>query len=318
MRRFFALVLVLGMMVSMFIPQTLLAQATPIDVSIDMVPLNPDPGAAVTLRATSYGADLSQSTLTWVYNSQTIASAIGKTSVSVIAPAGGKTGTVTVTVSGIGLQSGAATIFLRPASVDMLWEAVDSYTPPFYKGKALLPVGGVVRVTAIPSASAPKNLSYDWSKNGSALQDSSGYNKSSIIFQQNILNNQERLDLTVHSGAFSGTNAVSVAPSDLGLVAYQNKEGFIDYANGYNSTIPFSTSGAILHFEPYYFSVPQSIAKDLTINTTVDGETVTSSQSNELGISRPAIATQSSLKLAILTSVYSLQHLEKTFTLLFN
>ncbi|HWC57404.1 MAG TPA: hypothetical protein VG621_00415, partial [Candidatus Paceibacterota bacterium] len=102
------------------------AQVTP-DISLDTIPLNPQPGDTVTVTATSYGADLSQATLSWVYNGKSAGAGIGKTSISVVAPAAGSTATVTVTVNG-GVASGvSASIVLRPGSVDLLWEAADAY-----------------------------------------------------------------------------------------------------------------------------------------------------------------------------------------------
>ncbi len=293
------------------------AQVTP-DISLDTIPLNPQPGDTVTVTATSYGADLSQATLSWVYNGKSAGAGIGKTSISVVAPAAGSTATVTVTVNG-GVASGvSASIVLRPGSVDLLWEAADAYTPPFYKGKALLPVGGLVRVTAISSATAPNNLSFDWSRNDSALPDVSGYGKSSIIFQESALNTQEKIDVTAHNGVFSGSDTITLAPHDTELLAYKNNEGFIDYANGYDSAIPITTPGVVLHFEPYYFSIPDTIQHDLSIAMTIDGTGVSPQLQNEIGLSRPSSGGQSTVDLAVTTVAYSLQHIEKAFTLLFN
>lgn len=149
---------------SLVLATSLVAHAQVVDVSIEMVPTDPKPGETVTLTAKSYGSDINQSVVSWSYNGKVIASGTGRTSVSVVTPASGAVGTVTVTVNSPGLQQGGATLTLRPGSLDLLWEAVDAYTPPFYKGKALLPVGGAVKLTAIPAPSAPRNLSYNWSK----------------------------------------------------------------------------------------------------------------------------------------------------------
>lgn len=300
------------------IPTLLFAQTLGSDLSVDIVPSNPQPGQTVTLTAKSYSVDINQATLSWNYNGKAIAQGVGKTSVSVVAPNAGVPAVVTVTMGGLGMESTSASVVLRPASVDLLWEAADAYTPPFYKGKALVPVGGILRFTAIPSASAPKSLSYTWERNGSALADVSGYGKSSILIRNDALNPQESIDVSATTGTFSGVGSIKVAPYAPLAIAYKTNDGFIDYANGNDSTIRLTTPGTVLHFEPYYFSTPGSITSDLAISTTVDGESVTTVPQNELALSRPDNATQSTLKLAIATVAYSLQHLEKTFTLLFN
>ncbi len=316
MRRFFLLAL-LAMSVCL-LGTPLFAQEIPADISIDTIPLNPTPGQTVLLRAGSFGVDLTQATLTWTYNGRTVSNGVGNTSVSVVAPAAGSSSTVTVQVTGIGLQSGTASIVLHPASLDLLWEAVDAYAPPFYKGKALAPVGGIVHVSAIPAASAPKGISFAWSRNGSALPDASGYGKSSIYFKQSALNATESVSVTASAGSYGGTGDIHLSPTDPMVITYQNKEGYIDYANGYANSFTLNNPGVVLHFEPYYFSIPRDIQSDLQIDTTIDGAAVSPTRKNEIGISHPAQSGKSTIQLALSTVAYSLQSLQKTFMLLFN
>ncbi len=296
---------------------TVALHAQAVDVSIEMIPTNPQPGETVTLTAQSYGADINQSSLTWTYNGKVIASGTGKSSVSVIAPASGATGTITVTASGAGLESGSDTVILRPGSIDLLWEAIDAYTPPFYKGKALMPVGGAVRLTAIPNPSTPKNLSYNWSKNGSALTTVSGYNKSSIAIRHSAFDQTTKISVNAQSGTYSATASTALTPTDPQAVLYKVTSGFIDHTKGYDSTVPFTEPGAILRVEPYYFSLVKNTLADLSFETTIDGSPFTSDIPNEFALTRPELGGQSKLTVAITTLVYSLQNLTKTFTLVF-
>ena len=88
----------------------------------------------VQIRLNSNGFDLTQASIVWVYNGATVASGIGKTMITVVAPANGRVGTISATANGSDFSATTATLILRPASVDVLWEGADSYTPPFYKG----------------------------------------------------------------------------------------------------------------------------------------------------------------------------------------
>lgn len=307
-------------MIAIFVLSThiLHAQTISSDISIDTIPNNPAPGSTVTLTATSYSMDLSQADISWIYNNITVAEGVGKSTISVVAPASGGTGVVTVSASGSGTNA-SSSVILRPGSIDLLWEAVDSYTPPFYKGKALLPVNGLIKYTAIGSATAPKNLSYVWSRNSSALPESSGYGKSSLIIKHNELNPIESVTVTASTGTFSGTGTVRLSPlTTPTAIVYKNQQGYVDYSNGYTKTIPFTQSGMVVHIEPYFFSVPHTILGDLVFDVTVDGQTVNRSIANEIGLSRPTTSGQSSLGVGISTAAQSLQHLQKTFTLLFN
>ncbi len=287
------------------------------DLSLEVIPLNPSPGATATIRATSYSADLSQSSLVWTYNGTVIARGTGRTEVSVVAPVAGATGVVSVTATGSGFGSANASTVLRPASIDVLWEAADATVPPFYKGKALLAPGGLIRFTAIPSAAAPKGVSYTWRRNGQAVLESSGYNRSSLVVTHSEFNRVEMAEVEAKGGVFGGTGMVRVTPRDPNLVTYQNKEGYIDYSNGFTSIIPLSQSGVVLHFEPYYFSTPRSIASDLSFDLKIDGVLVETSRANEVGLSRPATTGQSKVDLSINPYSYSLQHLTQSLTLLF-
>lgn len=307
------------LMIVLSFPSFISAQSVSIDLSINAIPSNPAPGEVVSLTVQSYGLDLTQSTLVWAYNGTVVAQGVGKTSISIKAPVAGAAGVISATVQASGTQDGASTtIVLRPASSDVLWEAADAHTPPFYKGKALLPIGGLVRITAIPSGGAPKSLSYTWSRNNSAMQTESGYGKSSLVFRTNPLYGQERVDLTINGGTFSGTNTVRLNTSNPLVLAYETKEGLIDFTRGYDSTISLSKPGAILHFEPYYFSTPTNSKSDLELDTKIDGDAVSLTDQYEIALSRPEGGVRSTIALAVTTAAYSLQHLEKTFTLLFN
>ena len=45
------------------LPWHVVAQSITTDLSLETIPINPEPGETVTIRATSYGGDLSQATL---------------------------------------------------------------------------------------------------------------------------------------------------------------------------------------------------------------------------------------------------------------
>lgn len=318
MKRTRSLFILLSFFISFLQTHSAHAQSNQADVSIVMVPSNPDPGSIVLLEARSFGADLDLANMNWKYNGKVIVSGTGQKKISVTAPLAGQTGIVTLTVSGIGYGATTTSIAIRPASVDLLWEAADAYTPPFYKGKAMFPVNGLVKITAIPAISAPRNLSYTWSKNGSAEQSSSGYGKSSFVWKHSEFNPKDQVAVEAKGGLYNGTASITVTPTSPSVVAYQNKEGFIDYARGFGSMITLNQPGAILHFEPYYFSAPRSISSDLTVEMTNNNIAVGGDpRPNEIRVSRPESPVDANLKVAISTAVYSLQHLERIFTIAF-
>jgi hypothetical protein len=296
------------------------AQSATIDLGLSTLPLNPLPLQKVTLTVQSYSTDLSQATISWTYNNQAIASGIGRTDISIIAPASGVAGNVTVTASGAGFATTSATLLLRPASVDVLWEGVNSSTPPFYKGLALPSLGGIVRMTAIPSISAPRQMSFNWSHNGDAQPSRSGYNKSSFVFQNSDLVPTDHIEVVAQSGSFSGTSSADIAPGDPTIRGYINTDGYIDYANGSDNRLDTNAAGVIAHFEPYFFSTPTSISHDLKVSySDPNGVSLPAGDiPNELRLSRPDNGGRSQFSVAIQTVVYSIQNIVRQFSINFN
>jgi hypothetical protein len=304
---------------ALIMPSFVWAQTESVDLSISVIPTNPKPLAPVQLEIKSYGIDLAQATLEWRYDNKVIERGVGRTRITITAPAAGLTGTVSATVSGIGYAPTSSSITLRPGSVDLLWEAVDSYTPPFYKGKALPATNATLRVMAVPTYTAPRYMSYQWSRGNAVLGQSSGYGKSSMVFKNSEFNTQERISVVAEGGQFSGNSSIVITPINPSLYVYQKKEGFIDYANGSAGLVTSNTSGIVLRFEPFYFSRTRGSMSDLTFDFTINGNTVLGDPvPNELRLSRPDGGGVSSIKAIIQPVEYAVQHLERIITLAFN
>ena len=288
------------------------------DFSITSIPADPLPGQSIILQVESYSNDLTLATISWRYNGAIIASGVGKNRISSTAPQSGSVALISASITAAGVSSTTA-ISLRTAAVDLLWEAIDSYTPPFYKGKALLSPNGWIRGTAIPTSAAPKNISYEWSRADTVIADASGYNRNSILFKNESLKSEESLSVIATSGAFSGGSRVVITPVAPRLITYQNKEGLVDYANGYTSSVETTNPGITLRFEPYFFSVPVSISKNLLFeirngDNTLYGDTPV----NDISLSAPETKGESDLDITVHTALYSLQNIIARFKIIFN
>lgn len=288
------------------------------DISITSIPENPGPLEPVFLELKSYSADLNQANIVWRYNGTIVSSGIGKTKFNTLAPKANTSVLLTATISGSGITSTTASINLRTASIDLLWEAVGAYTPPFYKGKALFLTNGTIRVTAIPTRSAPKNISFLWTRNDDVDEDSSGYNRDSIVFENDILKKDEHISVDTQGGFFGGSNTITISPSKPQLVMYQKKDGYIDYNNGFLSSFSTGEPGVVLRFEPYFFSTPNSIANDLIFDMKNNNNSLYGyNKPNELSLSRPDNGGLSAISVGVNTAVYSLQNILKQFNILF-
>lgn len=314
MRRIIFLILV-G--IFFWLPQDSIAQVLPENIDITLYPSEPKPGERVTATAVSYGMDLNSATITWVYNGATISVGTGRTSTSFTAPSSSTVATLSVTASGNG-GSAQSSIVIRSASIDVIWEAIDSYTPPFYKGKALAPVGGRLRAVAVPSVTAPKTLSYTWNYNNSAVPAQSGTNKNSITIKTDVLGGNESFGVTARSGGFSGSGSISVQLRDPDVVVYQKSNGFIDYTKGSTRDVYITVPGITLRAEPYNFSISNTVENSLSIGFNIDDQSfIGTNHAQELSITNPENTGESALSINITSLKERLQFIKRSFTLRF-
>lgn len=293
------------------------AQGLPQDIDITLYPSEPKPGQSVTATAQSFGMDLNSSTVTWTYNGTTLSVGTGKTSVVFTAPSSSTVATLSVSASGQG-GTASSSLIIRSASVDVIWEAIDSYTPPFYKGKALAPIGGKIRITAIPSATAPKTLSYSWQYNGDAVLGQSGSNKTSLTIKTDVLGTNESFSVKALGGSFTGSGSTQVQLRDPQILLYQKSNGFIDYGRGSIRDVYITTPGITLRAEPFNFSITNSIDKSVSIGFMLNGQSfVGTSNAQELSITRPDSTGNSPFSVTATSLRERLQTIKRSFILHF-
>lgn len=310
-------ILTIFIFLSIFSIKSAYAQLLPEDISISLFPNNPKPGQIISATVESFGMDLSRSKIFWYYNDKLISSGIGKTETKVTSPNFGQKASLLVRVSGGGSDS-ETSIVISSSELDVIWEAVDSYTPPFYKGKALAPIGTKIKVVAMPSVGGLKNLSYTWSHNGSVIKGLSGTNKDSVTIKTDSLSQRELFSASVVGGTFEGQNEASLDLRDPSAVLYTKSNGFIDYADGYINTLPINSAGLTLRIEPFNINVNKNISDSLDVMFDIEGEVFRGEVlPQELAITKPENSGQSSLKINISSLKEKFQIVKKAFTLSF-
>lgn len=174
-----------------FIPTSSFALSFPhVDVenpiSIEISPANPKPGEAVTITARSFIIDLDRATLAWRVNGSVVKGGIGETSVRSVMEGLGEPLIVQLVTESFDKNLYENTFRLYPARVAIVWEA-DTYTPAFFKGRALPSPGASITAFALPEFAAqkpiaPNALFYEWSLDGKILPDGRGAGKSAVTF----------------------------------------------------------------------------------------------------------------------------------------
>jgi hypothetical protein len=162
-------------------------------------------------------------------NGKNVSSGIGKKSFSLNAPNAGEEARVIATTS---LPDGAVdtNIVIRPLVMVLLYQAKDSYVPPFYKGKAIPSPDSLVKVVALPEIKSgssmvnPNNMTYLWKKDYTNNQDGSGYGKNSFTYVNDYLEDSNNIGVTASTidQKYSSTTSIDVGMTKPKIIFYKN------------------------------------------------------------------------------------------------
>lgn len=197
--------------------------ASPSSILIDVIPENPAPGENVSIVLSSYANNLDSVLISWSVNGKSVASGIGKKSFSFDAPSAGGEARVVATIS---LPDGSIdrVITIRPTVMALLWEATDSYVPPFYKGKAMPTPDSEIKVVAIPEVKSgnqnvtPKNMVYAWKKDYTNDPNAGGYGRDSYTFVNDYLEDSNNISVVA-----STTDQKYSSQASLDIGTYEPK-----------------------------------------------------------------------------------------------
>jgi hypothetical protein len=321
---FFCLFLIIGVFT---LPKDTKAVGVSENISLEMSPQNPGAFETVSFKLISYSVDLDRAKISWFINGKKNISGIGKTNFSFNSGGIGSVSKITVSI-----QSKSSivdrSITVIPTGVDILWEAVGSYTPPFYKGKALASSQSLIKMTAIPNIPNNKDASsmiYRWKKNYKFrdFNNQSGYGKQSVVFRRDLLRNSEVIEVIVTSfnNNVSASNKFTLDKYSPKIVFYKKHplEGIL-YNNAIGDNLNIDEKEAIVVAEPYFFSTKN---KDISLlsyvwslnNKKVDD--LESDSKNEIVLRRGESSGTSKISLNIRNTKNILQYAGKIFNISF-
>ncbi len=256
--------------------------------TIEISPDNPGPNAKISAKIVSYSFDVDRANISWFVNGAKKLSGKGEKSFSFnIGEIGSKTTLVASIVTDQGITVEKSLTF-RPAGLDILWEA-DNYTPPSYRGKALLSSESRIKITAFPEfiyngeKISPSNLIYDWEINSKKKIDMSGYGKRTISYKLSSLSREENIKVTVSSSnkTIVAEKTIKLATTAPKIVFYQENllEG-PQYNVAFNKETDLSGDGVSVRAEPYFFS--NSHLKQLTYQWKMNNKAIESGEKNNV------------------------------------
>ncbi len=293
------------------------------DIVLDISPNYPAPNQSVTATLTSFVTDINKAYISWSVNGKEALSGVGKKTFSFSAGGVNTTSTLEANIQTFNGPSVVKRAGLAPAGLDLLWQAPDSYAPPFYKGKIFAGTEGTFKVVAMPNlATNSANLTYVWTKDNNGAPDSSGWGKNYFIFKNNYLEKDNTVGVAISdvSGNTNATGTITLQTVPPTILFYKKDPTLgIKYEQAIENGSNINKNGETLVAEPYFFSTKNINSTDLTFDWSINGQTIsTPSPKNILSI-KPSggKAGQAFIKVGINNARTLFQNLEKQINVSF-
>ena len=236
------------------------------DIAVSTIPENPEPYQDITIKLSSYSTDLNKANIVWQNNNKIVLSGIGETSYSFTALGPNNAAIFNVNITPEGSMTAVSkSIVIKTSEMDVLWESVDGYTPPFYRGKSFVSPEGFIKVVAIPNTDTIKSgrgkIVYSWKDENGAIQNASGYNKDSYVFENNKLNDTEKITVSASSvdSQYNATKNIEIPIVSPKLLFYKKSptDGVL-YNQALVDEATMSEDEMTLVAEPYFLATKGS------------------------------------------------------------
>jgi hypothetical protein len=265
------------------------------DIDVTTIPENPEPYGDVTIKISSYATDLNKAFIEWHNGSKILLSGYGKLSYSFQAPGPDLTTDFYITITPPdSADKFTKKVTIKTSEVELMWESIGSYTPPFYRGKSFPSRESTIKVVAIPNTNiitkGKGNITYAWQNDDNAVQSASGYGKDYYIFSNDQLKTKENISVQASSidGKYNATKTIDIPIVNPKIIFYKKSptEGVL-YNNALTDGTLISEDEVTLVAEPYFLALDGNEV-NFSYNWKINGETIdTPSKKTELTV-RPA------------------------------
>ena len=299
------------------------------DVAVEFSPSAPGPGQSVVATATSFSVDLNSADIAWFVNGKMKKTGAALTSFSFTTGALNQTTVIDVVVTATNGQTIKKTFSVKPADVDLIWQA-SSYTPPFYLGKALFSHEERLEFVAIPhiigsngAEISASQLVYKWTKNGTVVGDFSGLGKNTYTMIGSIISVpiDMQVEVTTTDGVSVADAETTVAPIAPQIVFYQKDPlNGIQFQNALSGSFALTTKEIDILAVPFFFAKDDMGAGNLQYAWNINGYSVDNDLSKTNRVFRPqsGVSGTSNISLSITNTNKILQMADGSFNLTFN
>lgn len=197
-------------------------------IKVDIDPAYPRPKEMATLSVSSFMTNLDKSQINWYVNGVAELQGIGEKEFNFRMGDVGENKTVRVVINKPDGSNFSKTYNFNPTEVNLLYEA-DTYTPPFYKGKAWFTSQSAVKIVAQPRMILGGRLLdneeyiYTWKIDGDVVSSQSGYGQNIFFYESPIISKE--VVVTVEVSPLNGNNtaksSVRLTPRNPIIMSYE-------------------------------------------------------------------------------------------------
>lgn len=295
------------------------------ELNVEFSPTYPRPNEQVLITLSLYSGDLSTADISWYEDGRLVQRGRGLVTYLFTAGNTGERKNIELRIALLNGVSFTKQVNFNPASVDIVWEAI-SYTPPFYKGKALHARQGTIKVVAMPEFVAngvripSDRLVYNWSNGLQVLQSQSGYGKSAVYINGSLFGRTENIEVMVTDpiNNLVAKGRVNISPVGPEIIFYKNDPYYGPlFENALSSDYDLKTEEFEMMASPFFFS--KEDMPGFTYNWKLNGNPIDSIKFSRNAVFRkPEGSGRSMISLAIENQNKILQGATKNLTLIFD
>lgn len=262
---------------SLLIPGTAFAALDLVNIKTN--PKTPGENEDVTISIESYAVQLNSAKIIWYVDKDPQKEGIAEKTLTIHTGELGQKTTVDIVIFTADGAKIDKQIVIAPAEIDLLWEA-QTYTPPFYKGKALPTFKSLVRVTAIPRyntlQSDPTEYSYKWTYNRTQAVGA-GLGKNSVVIPAGWPDSQVPIavETSLADTSWVGYQNANIPTSNPKLLFYEQAPLLgIQYDHALSGVSNVSGNEFALQAVPYFFSTDNYLNNELVYTWKLNGNNI--------------------------------------------
>ncbi len=248
-------------------------------VSVKTNPVTPGPNQSVMVSIESFAVNINSANIIWYVNKEPRKEGVGEKTFTFTLGDFGNVSTIDILILTAEGSQIKRQVVLAPAEIDILWEA-QTYTPPFYKGKALPSYKSFLRVSAIPRynspSSNPSEYHYKWRYN--RIENvGEGLAKNSVVIPSGYADAAVPviLDVKLPSTPWSGSASANIKGAEAKVVLYENAPllgiQFNRALKGGNDAVG---NGYTIRAIPYFFSTDNYFNNELVYTWKLGGSNI--------------------------------------------